>query len=213
MKNIKKLADKPLIQYSIEAAKKSNLDRIIVSTDSEKIANISLKLGIDVPFLRPSKFATDNSSSLDVIQHSLKQMEKIDNCTYDYVMMLQPTTPFRTSQNINNAIKIINNSKKIDSVISVVDVQGTHPARMKYIRDGFLIDPDFCEKIENQNRQELEKMYIRNGAIYLTKREFIFKRSFKGINSKALIMDKLESVNIDTIDDFNYAQYIIREVL
>ena len=208
-KNIKKLAGKPLIQYSIEAAINSNLDRIIVSTDCKKIANLAVKLGVDVPFMRPPKLAADNSNSIDVMVHSLIEMEKIDNCKYEYLMMLQPTTPFRTYKNINDSLSLINESKKIDSVISVIDVQGNHPARMKFIKDGFLIDPVFCEKVENQNRQDLKKMYIRNGAIYLSKRECILKSSFKGLLSKALIMNKNESVNIDTADDFNYAEYMI----
>ena len=208
-KNIKKLSDKPLIQYSIEAAINSNLDRIIVSTDCKKIANLAVKLGVDVPFMRPPKLAADNSNSIDVMVHSLIEMEKLDNCKYEYLMMLQPTTPFRTYKNINDSLSLINESKKIDSVISVVDVQGNHPARMKFIKDGYLIDPIFCEKVENQNRQDLKKMYIRNGAIYLSKRECILKSSFKGLLSKALIMNKNESVNIDTADDFNYAEYMI----
>ena len=212
-KNIKKLLNKPLIQYTIDAAKESNLDRIIVSTDCEKIANFSLSQGIDVPFLRPKELACDDSSSIDVMVHSLIQMEKLDGCKYEYLMMLQPTTPFRTSKNINDSLNLIDESNKIDSVISVVDVQGYHPARMKFIKNGFLIDPFFCEEVENQNRQELRKMYIRNGAIYLTKREYILKRSFKGLNSKALIMNKNQSVNIDTPDDFNYAEYIINSFL
>ncbi len=208
-KNIKKLLDKPLIQYTIEAAKKSNLDRVIVSTDCEQIANLSISLGVDVPFLRPTELASDDSKSIDVMAHSLSEMEKLDDCNYEYLMMLQPTTPFRTFKNINDSLNLIKESKKIDSVISVVDVQGNHPARMKFIKDGFLIDPTFCEKVENQNRQELKKMYIRNGAIYLSKTEYILKRSFKGLNSKALIMSKNQSVNIDSFDDFNYAEYII----
>ncbi len=208
-KNIKKLLNKPLIQYTIEAAIKSNLDRVIVSTDCKKIADLSISLGVDVPFLRPSELASDDSRSIDVMVHSLIEMEKLDDCNYEYLMMLQPTTPFRTFKNINDSLNLIKESKKIDSVISVVDVQGNHPARMKFIEDGFLIDPTFCEKVENQNRQELKKMYIRNGAIYLSKREYILKHSFKGLNSKALIMSKNQSVNIDSFDDFNYAEYII----
>ena len=97
-------------------------------------------------------------------------------------------------EDINLTIKLLNDNKDADSVISVVDVGATHPARMKYFEDGFLIDPPFCEEKENQNRQELDKMYIRNGAIYLTK-ETLFSRSFKGKNCLGLEM-QLKEVSI-----------------
>ena len=98
-----------------------------------------------------------------------------------------------------------------DSVISVTDVEGHHPARMKYVEDGKIFDPPFCEDYENQPRQELTPMYIRNGGIYLTKRNIILNNSFKGNNSRALIMDFKNSVNIDSIYDFKLAELIMKE--
>ena len=100
-------------------------------------------------------------------------------------------------------------SSGADSVISVTDVGGTHPARMKFIVDGNLIDPPFVEAFEGQNRQELPPMYIRNGGIYLTKVDTIRKGSFKGKISKALVMPEKKSVNIDNIDDFEFAEWLM----
>ena len=102
------------------------------------------------------------------------------------------------------------NSNDADSVISVVDVEGHHPARMKYIKDGILIDPPYCEKVENQNRQELDKMYIRNGAIYLTKSDVILNRSYKGNKCMALLMPNSRSINIDTETDFKLAEWTLK---
>lgn len=210
-KNIKNINGKPLISYTIEEAQKSKIDDLIVSTDSELISNLATSKGVIVPFVRPSALASDSARSIDVINHALIEMERLNSKVYDYVIMLQPTTPFRKYTDIDNCIDLIKNNKQADSVISVVDVQGNHPARMKYIKDGKLIDPIFCEEIENQNRQELTQMYIRNGAIYLSSRETILKKSFKGNICLAYEMDKFSSVNIDTIEDFQYAKFLSKK--
>jgi CMP-N-acetylneuraminic acid synthetase len=206
-KNIKELDGMPLIAYTIKAALNSNLTHVIVSTDSQTIAEIAISYGANVPFLRPDNLATDTASSMPVAIHGLLEMEKLYECQYDAIMLLQPTTPFRTTEDINNAISLLI-EKETDSVISVVDVGGTHPARMKYLKEGLLIDPPFCEKKENQNRQELEPMFIRNGAIYLSKRNILLKGTYKGDSCAALIMPNNRSVNIDTIFDFEYAEWL-----
>jgi len=209
-KNQKMLSDKPLIQYTIETALQSNLSDVIVSTDDENIAAISRALGIKVPFIRPTEFASDNAESIDVAIHALNFMENLIKKSIDAIMLLQPTTPFRSIDDINNAIKLLSQHKDADSVISVVDVEGHHPARMKFINDGVLIDPVFCEKVENQNRQELDKMYIRNGAIYLTKSDVILNRSYKGNKCMALLMPNSRSLNIDTETDFKLAEWTLK---
>ena len=209
-KNQKMLFGKPLIQYTIETALQSNLSYVIVSTDDEDIAAISAALGIKVPFIRPAEFASDNAESIDVAIHALQFMQEKKDINYDAVMLLQPTTPFRSFEDINNAIDLLINSNDADSVISVVDVEGHHPARMKYIKDGILIDPPYCEKVENQNRQELDKMYIRNGAVYLTKSDVILNRSYKGNKCMALLMPKSRSLNIDTETDFKLAEWTLK---
>ena len=162
--------------------------------------------------MRPAELATDDANAIDVIKHALIEVEKSkSNVEYNAVVMLQPTSPFRLVNDIDDALKLLEKSEA-DSVISVVAVNGYHPARMKYLEEDRLIDPPFVEAYENQPRQELKPVFIRNGAIYLTKREYILKKSFKGIYSKALIMAKNESINIDTIDDFNYAEYIMNRL-
>lgn len=207
-KNIKLLNGTPLIAYTIKEALNSNLQEFIVSTDSEEIAEVARNYGGKVPFLRPAEIATDNASSLDVVLHALDFMKEHEGKEYDAIMLLQPTTPYRDREDINQAINLLMSSGA-DSVISVTDVGGTHPARMKFIVDGNLIDPPFVEAFEGQNRQELPPMYIRNGGIYLTKVDTIRKGSFKGNISKALVMPEKKSVNIDNIDDFEFAEWLM----
>lgn len=206
-KNIKILAGKPLIVHTIEAALSSDLTKIIVTTDDREIAAVAKGAGADVPFNRPAELASDTAKSLDVAIHALHALEVADG-NYDAVMLLQPTTPFRTVEDINAAIRLLNKNPDADSVISVVNVQAHHPARMKYLKAGRLIDPPFAEAYENQNRQELEPMYIRNGAIYLTKRNVLLNKSYKGKVCIGLIMPEERSVNIDTLQDFKYAEWI-----
>ena len=209
-KNIKLLNGIPLIAYTIKEALNSNLEECIVSTDSDEIAQIARNFGGKVPFLRPAEFATDQASSVDVVLHALDFMREHEGKEYDAIMLLQPTTPFRDSEDINEAINILLNSDA-DSVISVTNVGGSHPARMKFIADGNLIDPPFVEAFEGQNRQELPPMYIRNGGIYLTRIDTIKNWSFKGNISKALVMPEKKSVNIDNIDDFEFAEWLMNK--
>tara|TARA_Y100000385_G_C13053302_1_gene620841 strand:- start:40 stop:726 length:687 start_codon:yes stop_codon:yes gene_type:complete len=206
-KNIKELNGKPLIGYTIEAALASKLDRLIVSTDDIEIMEVVNKLGVDTPFYRPEELASDTAKSIDVAVHALKTMEEIDSVTYDAFMLLQPTTPFRTSQDIDKSINMLIETGS-DSVISVVDVEAYHPARMKFLQGGKLIDPPYCESYENQNRQELDSMYIRNGAIYLTKRETLLNNSYKGNDCFGLVMPTERSINIDTLTDFEYTEWV-----
>jgi CMP-N-acetylneuraminic acid synthetase len=210
-KNIKPLAGKALILYSVEAALASKLNKVIVSTDDPAIAAVAKEAGAEVPFMRPQNLASDTSKSLDVATHALLTMEELDSCTYDAIMLLQPTAPFRNTADIDEAINLLLSNPSADSVISVVDVEAHHPARMKYIEEGRLIDPPFCEEYENQNRQELKPMYIRNGAIYLTRRGTLLANSYKGKYCMALVMPQNRSVNIDTRQDFEYAEWIFEK--
>ena len=211
-KNIKHLCGLPLIGWSIQAAHESDLTKTIVSTDSQEVAKIAEQLGCAVPFLRPLELSTDSARAIPVMQRALDYMTNLGE-EFDAVMMLQPTSPFRRVEDINKAINLLGTSL-VDSVISVVDVEGHHPARMKYIDEsGNLIDPLFCETYENQPRQELEPMFIRNGAIYLTRTSTLKNNSFKGQKSMGLIMPKHVSVNIDTLFDFHFAEWIYEAYL
>lgn len=202
-KNLVDLGGRPLIAWTIEAALNSSLSKVIVSTDSFEIASVCKLLGAEVPFMRPEKISEDNSLSIDVVLHALDTLEE----DFDAVMLLQPTSPFRSVADINDAIQLISEA---DSVISVEAVGGKHPARMKYIDDdGYLVDPSFAEGLEHIPRQQLETFYIRSGSIYLTRKDTIRKRTFRGLKSKALILPSSRSINIDSVFDLQIARALL----
>lgn len=202
-KNMVELGGVPLIEWTIRTALSSSIPRVIVSTDDHEIATFSESRGCEVPFIRPRELATNSALAIDVVNHALDAIDE----EFDAVMLLQPTTPFRLTEDIEESLRIIGEAS---SVISVSAVEGSHPARMKYIEHGFLIDPPFAEPIENMPRQELRKVFIRNGAIYLTRTSFLRQRTFKGPNSRALIMPEDRSVNIDSEFDLTVARAIVK---
>lgn len=208
-KNLFELKGKPLIYYTIEAAKKSKLlTDFVVSTDNEEIKQTSLKFGARVPFLRPESLATDSALAVPTIKHALLEMEKINDIQYDIVIMLQPTAPLRKAEHIDGALEKLINSDA-DSIISIVDVDNYHPMKMKIIKNGNLFD--FQEPpMENPPRQILPDVYIVNGAIYATKRDiFVEMNSFKGNKSLPFLMKPEVSVNIDHIKDFLVADFFL----
>ena len=207
-KNIALLGGKPLIAYTLEAANQSKLlDRCIVSTDSQEIIEVCRKWSADIPFIRPSELAQDDTPTLPVVFHALNMLQK----SYDAVMLLQPTNPFREAEDIDKAIIMLKSDPDADSVISVVKVGDSHPARMKQIIDDVLIDPPFGEKIEGQRRQDLPELYLRDGAIYLTRTKIIYGQgSFKGRRSLAYIMPEERSVNVDGYIDLLLAEAILQ---
>ncbi|MBN1556877.1 MAG: acylneuraminate cytidylyltransferase family protein [Lentisphaerae bacterium] len=207
-KNIVPLCGKPLIAYTIESARAAaRLDRCIVSTDSEKIAAVCRDCGADVPFLRPAGLARDDSRSIDAVLHALDAVET----AYDAVMVLQPTSPLRTAADIDAAVALLEAHPDADAVISVVDVDDHHPARMKRIEAGFLVDPPFAEAVENQPRQELPRLYLRNGAVYLTRVPVLREtRLFKGRRCLAYEMPAERSVNIDSLLQLHVAEALLR---
>ena len=201
-KNMVDLGGCPLIKWTIDAASKSTLSRVVVSTDDKEIADACRNFGVEVPFVRPDSLASDEAQSIDVVLHALDALDE----QFDAVMLLQPTSPFRTHEDINMALTMNHDGS---SVISVVPVDGTHPARMKFIENGFLVDPPFVEEVENMPRQNLRPMYIRNGAIYLTTLDDLKNRTFKGSKSRALIMPRSRSLNIDSEFDLLVARALM----
>ena len=200
-KNMVDLGGIPLIEWTIRTALSSSVSRVIVSTDDFEIAEFSKSKGCEVPFIRPSELATNSALAIDVVNHALDVIKE----DFDAVMVLQPTTPFRIPDDIEESLRMIGDAS---SVISVSAVEGPHPARMKYIESGFLIDPPFTEAIENMPRQQLRKVFVRNGAIYLTKVPYLRQKSFKGPKSRALVMPEERSVNIDSQFDLRIARAI-----
>ncbi len=213
-KNIKMLNDYPLFYYTLKQSLNSKVfDRIIVSTDSKKYLNLANKYGANTPFLRPKKLSKNNSLATDTIAYAVLQTEKYFNEKYDLVCMLQPTTPLRILSDFKKIISLMKKNFTIyDSIISVVDVDNFHPIKMKKIINSQLTDYEYWP-IENPPRQTLPKVYIVNGAFYLTKRNILInKKSFKGKKSLPFVMPKERSVNIDNILDFKLAALMMKKL-
>lgn len=208
-KNILPLDGLPLICHTIQAASRSRLARTIVSTDDPEIAAVARACGGDVPFLRPPELAQDETPTLPAILHALEQVGSSD---YDAVMILQPTSPLRSAGDIDAALTMLEVDPAADSVISVVKVGDNHPARMKELRDGVLVDPPFAEETEGKRRQDLPDYYLRNGAIYLTRTPVLLRdRSLKGRRCLGYLMPEERSVNIDGRLDLLLARAILAE--
>ncbi|MFK7825076.1 MAG: acylneuraminate cytidylyltransferase family protein [Oligoflexales bacterium] len=213
-KNIYPLCGKPLIAYTIESAKKSKLfSDLIVSTDSEQIAEIASKWGIDIPFIRPSQFATDTAHAVDVMKHALYEMEGQSGKTYEFIAMLQPTTPLKDVEDIDACLKKIIETG-CDSVVSLVDVGANHPARMYTVNKKEQLVSIFDEGVAMKPRQELPPVYIRSGAVYVTKRNILLEHnSLIGKDCRAYIVPQSRSVNIDEYQDIVLAEYYVNEKL
>ncbi len=206
-KNIKILGDKPLVVHAIDCAKKSKkVNKIIVSTDSDEIANIALKYGSDV-IIRPKELAEDTSNVVTAVEHVYKSL----NEKFDIIVLLQPTSPFRTSKDLDAIIKMFENDKMTDAVISVIALDDFHPARMYNLGNNQELIP-FVNNGETMRRQDLEPVYYRNGCFYAIKTEVFFKeKSFMVPNKKAYIMDANWLVNIDSQRDFKFATFLYNE--
>lgn len=211
LKNIVPLGGRPLIAYTLAAARAArHLTRCIVSTDAARIRALCLAEGADVPFLRPPELARDNTPTMPVVLHALDALAE----AYDAVMILQPTTPFRTAADIDRSIELLVADPTADSVISVVKVEDKHPVRMKRIEDGVLVDLPWIEDREGQPRQSLPECFLRNGAIYLTRTSVLREQKlFRGKRSLAYIMPAERSINIDHRLDLLLAEAVLKEGL
>jgi CMP-N-acetylneuraminic acid synthetase len=212
-KNIRLLKNKPLIAYSIEAAleAKDLFHRIIVSTDDEEIANVAKQYGAEVPFIRPMDLGKDTAPMVPVLKHAIEFIEKKDVIKIDWVLLLQPTAPFRLNEDIKNVINLgINGS--VDSVISVVQVFSVHPILMKRIENNRLIPFCIVEKEGTRRQDYFPPAYMRNGSLYLSKRDVIMnENSIWGKDICPYIMPENRSVNIDNEFDFKFAEFMLSE--
>lgn len=208
-KNIKLMNGKPLIEYTIQSAIKSDLfEDIIVSTDSIDIANISKKLGASVPFIRPDELSTDNAITIDAIEHCINYMKDKFNKKYDLIIVLQPTSPLRTYNNIVDAYNLYK-KKKADFVVSVCECDHS-PLWCNTLDNSLCLENFISEDIKHTRRQDLPIYYRINGAIYIGKvSKVLEKRGFYGSKSYAYIMDRESSVDIDNHLDFLIAESIM----
>ena len=210
-KNIVKLFGKPLISHSIKLAKRCKLiSRVIVSTDSNKIKNIALKYGAEVPFLRPKKYAQDNSKDFEVFEHCLSWLKKNENYKPDLVLHLRPTYPIRNLSIIKDALLFASSNKNYDSIRSVCEpIQ--HPFKMYKLKKNYLIPyiGNSNKEFGNFPRQNLPKIFWHNGYLDIIKYSTIMK--LKSISGDKIIPYYLDSSEIHDIDD-EFSLNIIKKI-
>jgi CMP-N-acetylneuraminic acid synthetase len=212
-KNVRPLAGRPMLQYTADAALGAvaigALARVILSTEDNEIADIGRACGLEVPFMRPPDLARDETPMLPVVQHAIRFTEETGD-HYDAVCLLQPTTPLRSVDDIERAVKLLNDTGA-DSVISFVRVGDKHPARMKLIdEDGRVTNPPFGELLEGQRRQDLPPLYLREGSIYLTRLSVLMEQcSLSGKDCRALIIPEERAINVDCMLDLLLAEQLL----
>ena len=207
-KNIKLMGGRPLIEHTILSALESScLTDVLISTDSQEIAEIAKNFKVKVPFLRPAYLATDEAKSIDVVIHALQFMEEAEQKRYDCICLLQPTSPFRPKNMIDDALnKYV--KMNADSLISVIEVPHHYNPHWVFeeSNDGSLKIATGEKEIITR-RQELPKTYVRDGCMYITKREVIVnKKSFYGDRLIKFLNTSSIHVNIDTIEDWKKAE-------
>lgn len=208
-KNVKHLLNKPLIAWTIDAAKGSKyIDKTIVSTDDQNIAKVSRRYGIEIPFLRPKMLSRDSSSSVDVVIHAIKFF-KNKGINFDIYVLLQPTSPLRKHNDIDDAIKTLF-KKNAKAVISVTEASFPPLWTNTLPRDGSMRN-FLPSKIVNRNRQSLPKFFQPNGAVFTGFVDYLSeKKAFYGDKTFAYIMPKDRSVDIDDIIDFKLAELLLK---
>lgn len=211
-KNIALLNNIPLIAYTIVEAKKSKyISDLVVSSDDDEIRKVSVQFGAEAPFKRPDHLSGDTAKPVECDLHATKFMEKKNNIKYDYVVELLCTNPFKTSFDIDEAIKMQIKSDA-DSVIGVMRLDDHHPIRIKKIENGII--KNFCfDEIPESRRQDLKPdAYIRNGSIYSMRRDMIEKGIRYGTeNSLAYVMPRERTLNIDEPMDLLIADLLMKQ--
>jgi len=209
LKNLREVGGLPLVARAAVLAKELGFaDRIIVSTDHAKIAEVAKSFGVDAPFMRPDSLSGPTVGDWDVLHHALIELERLDSATYDIVVMLQPTSPSRTAAHVRDTVaRLANNG--LDAVWTVSETDSkAHPLKQFLVTENGELqyyDPRGAEIIA---RQQLRPVYHRNGIAYaMTRSCLLDQKSIKGRRTGALIVSG-ELVNIDTEFDLELANFL-----
>lgn len=202
-KNIRPFCGKPLLQWSIDAALASVcVDQVLVSTDDPEIAEVAKASGAEVPFLRPAELATDTAPGIAPVLHALEQLPHVGD-----VLLLQPTSPLRTSDDIE-AIVALRHQAACETVVSLTP-SVKHPAWMYSLNQDKLLEP-LLQLDSAHCRQQLSTAYVLNGALYLASRAFLLKeQAFIGPDTLGYVMPAERSVDIDTPLDWQWAEFLM----
>jgi len=217
-KNIKDLHGKPLIAYTIEAAKNSKyINKVVLSTDDDEIAEVARKFGAETPFKQPAHTAEYASSALSAVLHALQFLEENESYKPEIVVYLQPTSPFRKSEHIDKAIKTLLEDESIDGVMGMTQVK-QHPfMAFKKSEDGTMV-PFIDMQNRPLRRQEMPELFATNASVYVTRRKYYDTAQdpnpvcplFEG-KMKAVIMENEDSIDMDDEIDFIMGEAILKK--
>jgi CMP-N,N'-diacetyllegionaminic acid synthase len=203
-KNVVPLCGKPLISYTLEAAKESRLDYITVTTDCPVVRMLAKDYGISV-IDRPERLCMDDTPMIPVLQHAVIEC----GGGFDAVMLLQPTCPMRRAQDIDEAIAKMEH-EKATSVISYVDVGPNHPSRMVLLLKNGFPYPVWDNDDRFANKQDLPSVYLRSGDIYLTQIECLVKGDWLGHVPRVYVIDPARHCNVDSARDLAWAEFLMQ---
>lgn len=205
-KNLAPLAGKPLIAWTIDAARAaSSLSRIVVSTDDPAIADACRSRGVEVPFLRPAELSTDTASHLSVVEHALQWLESGEKVRPDVVVLLQPTSPLRTAADIDACVALASRTAA-PAVVSVCEAVD-HPFLVKKLDEGGRLVDYVTPGLAYARRQDFPAAYVLNGAVYVNRRDSLLRdRSFVPPGALPYVMPRERSIDIDTAADLAAAE-------
>ena len=203
-KNIKELCGKPLIAWSIEAGLTSQyIDEVMVTTDSEEIAQISRDFGATVPFIRPAELACDTATSFDTVKHAIDYYKNELNKTFEYVALLEPTSPLRDKDDVDKSIEQLLSESNAMAIVGICKTEAQNPA--------FLVKKDSCnflfgyedKDMKTLRRQDIKDVFFFEGSIYVSQVDTLLnKKTFYHEHTIGYVVPKWKSLEIDDIDDF-----------
>lgn len=203
-KNIKELCGKPLIAWSIEAGLASKyIDEVMVTTDSEEIARISRDFGATVPFIRPAELASDIATSFDTVKHAIDYYQNEQSKTFEYVVLLEPTSPLRDNNDIDKAMEQLLSKPNAKAIVGICKTESQNPA--------FLVKKDSCnflvgyedKDMKILRRQDIKDVFFFEGSIYVSQVDILLhKKTFYHERTIGYVVPKWKSFEIDDIDDF-----------
>lgn len=209
-KNIRNMCGKPLMAWTVEAALGSEIiDDVIVSTDDEQISLLASSLGVEVPFIRPPYLSLDNATTFDTVVHAISFLQD-QGKFYQYVVVLQPTSPLRTKSDIDKGFKLLF-EKKADGVISVCKTDHPPEWTNRLPEDGFM--GNFLRtELKNRRSQDIPDSYRINGSLYIFSVDRLMKEKsfFFDSNIYAYKMRRDESIDIDSLFDFQIAEFLLQ---
>jgi N-acylneuraminate cytidylyltransferase/CMP-N,N'-diacetyllegionaminic acid synthase len=213
-KNVRELCGKPLLVWSIsQALACTYVDTVVVSTDSEEIAAIATQHGARVPFLRPADLAGDAATSIDVVLHAVDHLARFGD-VYEYVVLLEPTSPLRDTEDIAGALELLVGNSGSESVVGVARAEGSHPSFLLAVRDG-LLRPLFGPQPTGLRRQDLaDDCYYPEGSIYVSSMAHLrATKSFYHAATAPWIVERYKAIEIDELSDFIAVEALMKAKL